>query len=151
MGHILTSKVCNDLSNAGVKINAGAHGQLQGLGMHWELWMMAQGGMKPIDVLKTGTINGATYLGLDEQLGSLKVGKLADIIVLDKNPLENIQNTNSVMYTMSNGRLFDANTMNEVGNNNKPRSKFFWEMAGYSEKFPWHEESEAHGCSCGRN
>lgn len=150
-GHIATSKVCNELSNAGVRINAGAHGQLQGLGMHWELWMLAQGGMKPIDVLKAGTINGATYLGLDEQLGSLKVGKLADIIVLEKDPLENIQNTNSVLYTMANGHLYDANTMNEIGNVNKPRSKFFWEMAGYSEKFPWHEESEAHGCSCGRN
>jgi imidazolonepropionase-like amidohydrolase/Tol biopolymer transport system component len=149
-GHIATSKVCNELSNAGVRINAGAHGQIQGLGMHWEMWMLAQGGMKSIDVLKTATINGATSMGMDEQLGSLKAGKLADVIVLDKNPLEDIKNTNSVLYTMINGRLYDANTMNEIGNNNKTRSKFFWEM-GYSEKFPWHEESEAHGCSCGRN
>lgn len=151
VGHIATSKVCNELSNAGVKINAGAHGQIQGIGLHWEMWMLAQGGMKPLDVLKTATINGATYLGLDDQLGSLKVGKLADIAVLDKNPLEDIKNTNSVSFTMVNGRLYDANTMNEIGNSSKTRSKFFWEQTGYSEKFPWHEESEAHGCSCGRN
>jgi imidazolonepropionase-like amidohydrolase len=150
-GHIATSKVCNDLAKAGVTINAGAHGQIQGIGLHWEMWMMAQGGMKPLDALKTATINGATSLGLDHQLGSLKVGKLADLVVLDKNPLEDIQNSNTVVQTMVNGRLYDAATMNEIGNYNKQRSKFYWELAGYSEKFPWHEESESHGCSCGRN
>jgi adenine deaminase len=107
--------------------------------------------MKPIDVLKAGTINGASYIGMGEQLGSLKAGKLADIIVMDKNPLENIQNTNSISHTMLNGRLYDSNTMNEIGNYNKPRSKFFWEMEGYSEAFPFHEETESYGCSCGRH
>ncbi|HZY81176.1 MAG TPA: amidohydrolase family protein [Cyclobacteriaceae bacterium] len=151
VGHIATSKVCNDLSNAGVKINAGAHGQIQGIGLHWELWMLGQGGMKPHDVLKAGTINGASYLGMSDQIGSLKVGKLADLVVLDKNPLEGLQNTNSVSMTMINGRLYDTNTMNEIGNYNKPRSKFYWEQAGYSEKFPWHEESESYGCVCGKH
>lgn len=151
VGHIATSKVCNELSNAGVKINTGAHGQIQGIGMHWEMWMLAQGGMKPMDVLKAATINGASFVGMGDQLGSLKAGKLADLVVLDKNPLEDIHNTNSVSLTMINGRLYDANTMNEIGNYNKPRSRFFWEMAGYSENFPWHEDSESHGCSCGRH
>jgi len=151
IGHIATSKVCNELSNAGVKINSGAHGQIQGIGMHWEMWMMAQGGMKPIDILKTATINGASHLGMNDQLGSLKPGKLADIIVLDKNPLEDIKNTNSVSLTMINGRLYDAMTMNEIGNYNKVRSKFYWEVAGYNESFPWHEESESYGCTCGRH
>lgn len=150
-GHIATSKVCNELANAGVKINAGAHGQIQGIGLHWEIWMMAQGGMKPIDALKTATINGASYIGMQDQIGSLKVGKLADIIVLDKNPLEDIYNTNSVSQTMINGRLYDTDTMNEIGNYNKPRTKFYWEAAGYAENFPWHEETESHGCSCGKN
>jgi len=98
-----------------VKVNLGAHGQLQGLGVHWELWMLAQGGMKPIEALQAATIQGAAYLGMDQEIGSLKAGKLADLIVLDKNPLENIQNSNSLVYTMANGRLYDSNTMNQSG------------------------------------
>lgn len=150
-GHIATAKVCNDLTNAGVKVNTGAHGQIQGIGLHWEMWMLAQGGMKPLDVLRSATMNGASYLGMSHQIGSLKVGKLADLVILDKNPLEDIKNTNSVSMTMINGRLYDASTMNEIGNYNKPRTKFWWEMAGYSANFPWHEESESYGCSCGRH
>jgi hypothetical protein len=129
-GHILVSKSCTKLQNAGVNINLGAHGQLQGLGAHWELWMLQQGGMSNLQALKCATINGAVYLGLDKEIGSLKAGKLADLIVLDKNPLENIQNSNTVIYTMINGRLYDAATMNEVGNYDKKRSKFWFEKAG---------------------
>lgn len=75
---------------------------------------MGSGGMKPLDVLRTATILGATGLGLDQDLGSLKAGKLADLVILDKNPLENIRNTNSVDYVMKNGRLYEGNTLNEV-------------------------------------
>ncbi len=149
IGHIATAQQCKKLTDAGVKVNVGAHGQLQGLGVHWEMWMLAQGGMTPLEVLRSATMNGASLLGMDNEIGSLKVGKLADFVVLDKNPLENIQNTNSVHYTMINGRLFDAATMTEVGNYNRPRSKFFWEQSGYSRNFNWHEESV--GCSCGQN
>ncbi|MBS1598170.1 MAG: PD40 domain-containing protein [Bacteroidetes bacterium] len=142
-GHILVSKSVKKLSDAGVRINMGAHGQLQGLGAHWEIWMMTQGGMTPLEALRTATINPAKTLGMDQWIGSLEVNKLADIIVLDKNPLENIYNTETVKYTMVNGRLFDAATMNEIGNYNKPRTKFFWEVPGYSESFPWHEETRS--------
>jgi hypothetical protein len=150
-GHILTSKTCNQLSSAGVKVNLGAHGQLQGLGVHWELWNLAQGGMKPIDVLRAATINGAAYLGMEDQIGSLKAGKLADLIVLDKNPLDNIQNSNSVVNTMINGRLYDASNLNEIGNYNRPRTKFYWEQNGYNQNFTWHESSHSFqtpGCGC---
>lgn len=149
IGHILTAQSCKKLSDAGVKVNVGAHGQLQGLGVHWEMWMLAQGGMTPLEALRSATLNGATLLGMDDEIGSIKAGKLADVVILDKNPLENIQNTNSVRYTMINGRLYDAATMNETGNYNRPRSKFFWEQSGYSPSFNWHEESV--GCSCGQN
>jgi imidazolonepropionase-like amidohydrolase len=92
----------------------GSHGQLQGLGYHWELWSVASGGMSSLNALKTATILGATALGLDKELGSLEPGKLADIIVMDANPLENIRNTNSIRYVVKNGRLYDGNTLDEV-------------------------------------
>ena len=78
-------------------------------------------------VLQAGTLNGARTLGLDGQIGSLEAGKLADLIVLDGNPLQNIRATNSVRYTMVNGRLYDAYTLDEIGNYDRPRGKFYWE------------------------
>jgi len=150
-GHILTSKSCKKLVDAGVNVCVGGHGQLQGLGVHWEIWNLAQGGMTPYECLRAATIHGAEYIGMDKQLGTLEVGKLADLIVLDKNPLEDIQNTNTVRYTMVNGRLYDTETMNEIGNYDKKRDSFFWELDGYNSNFPWHEEShsfEKHKCSC---
>lgn len=141
-GHILVSKSLKKLNDAGVTINMGAHGQLQGLGAHWEIWMMAQGGMSPMEALRTATINPAKSLGLDEQVGSLKAGKLADLLVMDKNPLDNIYNTESIKYTMVNGRLYDAETMNETGNYNKPRSKFYWEQGKNAGSFPWFETEQ---------
>ena len=150
-GHVLVSKTVTDLSNAGVKANLGAHGQLQGLGAHWELWMLQAGGMSNMDALKAATINGAEYIGMGSEIGSLKVGKLADLIVLDKNPLEEIENTNSVRYTMINGRLYDTETMNEIGNESKERSKFYWENNRYNQAFPLHEQTQSFtipGCSC---
>ncbi|WP_150452711.1 amidohydrolase family protein, partial [Arenibacter lacus] len=120
-GHILVSQSVKKLADAGVKVNLGAHGQIQGIGAHWELWMLAQGGMSTMEALKAATINGAHYLGMDSYLGSLKTGMLADLIVLDENPLEDIKNSNSVIYTMINGRLYDTATMNEVGNEGKNR------------------------------
>ncbi|HEY4800830.1 MAG TPA: amidohydrolase family protein, partial [Bacteroidia bacterium] len=73
------------------------------------------------------------------EIGSLEKGKLADLIILDKNPLDNILNSETVKYTMVNGRLYDCDTMNEIGNYDKKRGKFFWEIPGYNSNFPWHE------------
>ena len=141
-GHIEVSRSVKKLNDAGVTVNMGAHGQLQGLGAHWEIWMLAQGGMSPMQALRAATFNPAISLGLDASIGSLEVNKLADLIVLDKNPLESIYNTESIRYTMVNGRLYDAEQMNETGNYNKPRSKFFWELnKSASFSFPWHEET----------
>ena len=135
-GHILTSQSCNKLQNAGVNINLGSHGQIQGIGAHWELWMLQQGGMSNMQALRAATINGAQYLGMEKQIGSLKVGKLADLIILDKNPLENIQHTNSIKYTMINGRLYDAETMNEMISGKKERTPFYWEIEGSGNAYP---------------
>ena len=141
--HILTSKTAKTLADSGVKVNMGAHGQLQGMGAHWELWSINQGGMSNIETLKTATINPANYIGAGKDIGSLEVGKLADVLVLDKNPLEDIQNSNTIKYTIANGRVYDTQTMNEEGNEPKKRTNFYWENAKYNAAFPWHEESDS--------
>ncbi len=138
-GHILTSRSVKQLNDAGVPVNMGAHGQIQGIGVHWEIWMMAQGGMTPLQALKTATINPARSLGLDDWIGSLQTGKLADLIIIDGNPLENIRDTEKIQYVMVNGRLYDTGTMNEIGNYNKPRSKFYWELGRRSSAFSWQD------------
>lgn len=127
-GHILSAAAAKELLREGVNVNLGAHGQLQGLGAHWELWMFHQGGMTEMEALRVATINGARYIGMDHELGSIEKGKLADLIVIDGNPLENIRNTEHVIYTMVNGRLYDAATMNEVGNHTQKRLPFWWEL-----------------------
>ena len=139
-GHILVSKSCKKLADAGVKVNLGSHGQLQGLGAHWELWMLSQGGMSNMEVLRSATMNGASYIGMDKYIGSLETGKLADLIIMDKSPLVDIHNTESIRYTMINGRLYDCDSMNEIGNFDHKRTKFFWE-GKYDATFPWHENT----------
>ncbi len=150
-GHILTSRSLKKLMDEGVKVNMGAHGQIQGIGVHWEIWMMQQGGMTNHQALQTATINPAFSLGFDKWIGSLEAGKLADLVVMDKNPLENIRNTESVRYTMVNGRLYDAEQMNEIGNYNKPRTKFYWELSKNADSFPWHDETAEETCTCGKH
>ncbi len=153
-GHILVSQSCKALNDEGVHVNLGAHGQLQGLGAHWELWMLAQGGMSNAQALRAATMNGAWYLGMHNEIGSLEPGKLADLIVLDKNPLDDIMNTETVTHTMVNGRLYDAETLNEVGNYDNKRDTFYWEQDQYNEAFEWHYETQSiqrFHCSCGKH
>ena len=95
--------------------------------------------MENLRVLRAATLNGARTLGLDGQIGSLEAGKLADLIVLDRNPLEDIHATNSVRYTMVNGRLYDSPTMNEVGNFDRPRGRFFWETGRTRDIVEWNK------------
>ncbi|GGQ25873.1 amidohydrolase family protein [Shewanella litoralis] len=125
--HFNVARVANELNDLGVKVNIGAHGQREGLAAHWEMWMFAQGGMSNIDVLKTATINPATTFGMDHQLGSIKPGKLADLIVIDGDPLTDIRSTDKVTYTMINGKLFNSETMNELNGDKQKRKAFFFE------------------------
>ena len=90
------------LLSGGGSVALGAHGQLQGMGVHWELWIMASGGMSNHDVLRVGTVEGARGIGHFSDLGSLEVGKLADLQILDKNPLDDIRNTLSIEKVMIN-------------------------------------------------
>ena len=125
--HVLIAKGAKQVLDAGGSVQLGAHGQLQGLGAHWELWMLQQGGMTNLEAIRCATINGARALGLDKEIGSIEKGKLADLIVMDRNPLENIRHTETIRMVMLNGRLYDASTLNEIGNHPKERLKLYWE------------------------
>jgi Tol biopolymer transport system component len=116
----------NAILQAGGRVGLGGHGQMDGLGDHWELWAMAAGGMKNHDVLRVATINGAYAIGMEQDLGSLEPGKLADLIVLDGNPLADIRQTNTVRYVMKNGRLYEGETLNEVWPRQRTLPKMWW-------------------------
>ena len=125
--HVLVSKSAKAVLDAGGKVQLGAHGQLQGLGAHWELWMLAQGGMTNHEALQAATIAGAQYLGLDKDLGSIEAGKLADLVVLDGNPLVDIRKSDTVNQVMVNGRLYDAATLDQIAPTAQDRRKLYWE------------------------
>jgi Tol biopolymer transport system component/imidazolonepropionase-like amidohydrolase len=125
--HILASQGAKRILDAGGHVQLGAHGQLQGLGAHWELWNLTQGGMTPMQAIRAATLDGARYLGLDGDIGSLAPGKLADLLVLEKNPLDDIHNSTSISLVMSNGRLFDASTMSELGGKQRTCNPFYWQ------------------------
>jgi len=125
--HISNATLCKKLLDRGVRVNLGAHGQLAGLAHHWELWMFAQGGMTPLEVIRCGTLYPAWYVGLDGDIGSLEAGKLADLVVLNANPLDDIRNTSSLDMVVQNGRVYDAATMNLVHPKQVERPAFFWE------------------------
>ena len=110
-----------------VPIQLGAHGQREGLAAHWEMWMFEQGGMTPHHALRAATINGARYIGMDADLGSLEAGKLADLIVLEQNPLENLRSSELVRYVMIGGRIFDAVSMNEIAGEKEQRKPFWFQ------------------------
>jgi len=92
------------LGRKGLMVTLGAHGQLQGLGVHWELWALGgPGAMSPMEALRAGTINGARYLGMENVLGSITPGKLADLVVLDTDPRDDLTSTTSIHMVFKNG------------------------------------------------
>ena len=115
------------LMERGVNVTIGAHGQEEGLGSHWELWSFVRGGFSPLQALRAATILPARKLGFEKDLGSLEVGKLADLVVLDADPLSDIRNSDKIAGVMVNGRLYDPMTMNETGTGDRTRSPYYWE------------------------
>jgi Tol biopolymer transport system component/imidazolonepropionase-like amidohydrolase len=115
------AKSAGDVIRAGGKVGVGAHGQRQGLGFHWEMWSLATG-MSNHEVLRAATLGGAEISGLDRDLGTIDIGKLADLVVLDEDPLENIRNTNSIHYVIKNGVVYKGDTLTEIWPQHRERS-----------------------------
>ena len=128
--HIYVARTAKALRDAGVRVNIGAHGQREGLAAHWEIWSMVQGGFSPWEALRGATIDGAGSLGMDHEIGSLETGKLADIVIVDGNPLEDIDRSEYVSHTMINGRLYEAATMNQIAPNAVSRQLLYFELEG---------------------
>jgi hypothetical protein len=115
-----------DLQRKGGLVGVGGHGELQGLGYHWEMWAMGMGGMTNVEVLRAATIDGAKIIGIDLDLGSIEAGKLADLVVLDKNPLKDIRNTNTIKYVMKNGEFYEGDTLNQIWPVKRDLKPFWW-------------------------
>jgi len=114
------------IQRAGGLVGIGAHGELQGLGYHWEMWGFEMGGMQPVEVLRAATIDGAKIIGIDQDLGSIETGKLADMVILNSNPLDSIRNTTDIDRIVQNGRLYAGDTLDEIWPEQKPLAPFWW-------------------------
>jgi cytosine/adenosine deaminase-related metal-dependent hydrolase len=128
--HVFVARGAKALRDVGVRVNIGAHGQREGLAAHWEIWSMVQGGFSPWEALRGATIDGAASLGMDHAIGTIEAGKLADITVVDGNPLEDISRSEYISHTMINGRLYEAASMNQLAPNEVTRQPLFFEQEG---------------------
>ena len=125
--HIKVAAYAKTLRDAGVRVLIGAHGQREGLAAHWEMWMLNQGGFTPWEALRAATHDPSVALGMRDDLGSIEVGKLADIVVMDGEVLNNIRRSEMITHTMINGRLYDVSNMSEIGSGNSTIEPLFFE------------------------
>ncbi len=126
--HTTSAATAKLLADRGVLVSIGAHGQREGLASHWEIWTLAQGGMSPLDALRAATAAPAAALGFANDLGSLEVGKLADLVIIDADILADIYQSDKVSQVMLNGRLYDAATLNEAVTGTRRTEPFYWQL-----------------------
>lgn len=122
-----SAREARKLMQRGVNVSTSGHGQEEGLADHWDLWSLVRGGWTPVEALRAATIMGARKIGMEKDIGSLEVGKLADLVVLNDNPLADIRNSDHIASVMVNGRMYDAATMNEVHTGETKRARYYWE------------------------
>jgi len=146
--HINAARFATRLQRAGTRVNLGAHGQREGLAVHWELWSFVQGGMKPLEAIRSCTRNPAWYLGLDGDIGSLQPGKLADMMVVDGNPLKDIRQSEKVKWTVLGGRVYESATMNALHPKARKRPQLFWKRGG-EPRATARIYGQHVGCGCG--
>jgi len=103
----------------------GSHGEHHGLASHWEVWMGASA-LGNMGALEVASMHGARFLGVDKDLGSIEVGKLADLMVLNSNPLDNIKNTIDSKFVMKGGKLYDAMSLDEIWPKAVPFGPYYW-------------------------
>ena len=114
------------LHRAGVLLQMGAHGQMMGLGAHWEMELFVHGGFTPSEAIQIATINGFRHHGLDHSLGSIEPGKLADLVILEENPLEDIRNTRSIRYVIQNGVVYEGSDAARAHSDPKPARRLYF-------------------------
>jgi len=146
--HIRQARITKRLIDQGGLVQAGGHGQLNGICTHWEMWSFVQGGMTPYEALRSGTLHGAKYLGLDKDLGTIEAGKLADLIVFEENadPTEDIRQSQNIEWVIANGRLYEAKTMHQKGNHASDRQPFYWEQSPLASGLMMRDPATCAGC-----
>jgi hypothetical protein len=144
--HVDVARFANRFERAGGMVQVGGHGQREGLGAHWEIWSFVQGGMTPYRALRAATLGGAKYLGLEKDLGTLDAGKLADILLIEGDPLADIRRSERVKYVIANGRLFDGATMAQLAPSKVAAPKFFFHRDGVGDDAETRAHGLCHGC-----
>jgi len=145
--HLRLARTCAEVVRRGGHVEIGAHGQLQGLAAHWETWMLAQGGLSPHEALRCATWEGARAICLDHELGAVKEGYLADLIVVDGEVADDVRASERITHVVANGRLFDARVMEQI----LPERVPLPQGPPLDSLFGGADQTHDHGpCRCGR-
>lgn len=123
--HPLIAQAAADIVSHGGYAAIGGHGEHHGLAPHWEIWMAAEG-FGNMGALDVATRQGARFLGAEEDLGTLEEGKLADLLILRANPLDDIRNTQEIDHIMQGGRVYEAMHLDQIWPEERPFGLKYW-------------------------
>ena len=115
---------------AGGRVGVGSHGQLQGLGYHWELWALASGGLTAEEALLAATRHGAEIVGVAQDIGTIAAGKLADLVILKANPLDDIRHSDDIAWVVKNGEVFHGDTLDKTWPKQEALPEQWWQRLG---------------------